>query len=116
MVGHMELTLLTTCYLLSGSLFEERSRKFVEVANEVLLLFASILITMCMDTVTLQAKAHLGNEILGVLGLIFLLNLVFFGWTITKNCKAKSRKKYMTERKKSWEAVVEDQKETYLEI
>jgi len=69
-----------------------------------------------MDTVTLEAKILLGDGILGVLGLMFLINFTYIGWMLTKSSKAKCRTKKIAAGKKQWEAKVEDQEETYIEI
>jgi hypothetical protein len=92
-VSHIVLTLVALCYLLNGPLFERRSQQYVEVLNEVLLLIISILISACLNATTPEAKVTLGDSILALLGLMFLINFSYIGHKVVTSKKAKCRAK-----------------------
>ena len=82
----------------------------------MLLLTVSILIMQCLRGVTPEEREIIGDFILAVVALLFLINFGFIGFTVYNSRKEKKRKKLIAKKKEAWEAGVKEQKEKYLMI
>ena len=105
MIGHIIQTMINSAYLVADpAMFEEKNRKRIEVLNDLVLLLLSLFMLQHMTKPEPDAKEVLGDITIGVLGLLFILNVTYIGTMIRDSIRASKRTKKIQKIKEAFEA------------
>lgn len=106
MIGHILLTMINSVYLIADpTMFQEKNRRRIEVANDVTLMLVSVLTQYFLTMPEPDEKEQLGDVTLGALALLFVINIAYIV-TVIRDGIVESKRKKMLKRKESYDATV----------